>query len=68
MSLPASVDAVEPDVATAPAPVPQAGQVDEERCSTPDLCMRRILGLPTGAPTATETSASVSSTSMRSSP
>jgi hypothetical protein len=62
VSPPASVDAVEPDLATAPAPVaaqPPAGALpsDEASCSTPDLCMRRLLGLPTGRPTATETSA-----------
>jgi hypothetical protein len=54
---PASVDAVEPDLATAPAPVAELRPVDEDRCSTPDLCMRRLLGLPVGGATATETSA-----------
>ena len=58
----ASVDAVEPDLATVPAPAAGPRALEEpapaaESCSTPDLCMRRLLGLPTGAPTATETSA-----------
>ncbi len=57
VTLPASVDAVEPDLAAVPAPVAEARPVAEERCSTPDLCMRRLLGLPAGGRTATETSA-----------
>lgn len=59
---PASVDAVQPDLATAPAPVAsdrasESAAPAAETCSTPDLCMRRLLGLPTGGATATETSA-----------
>ena len=59
---PASVDVVEPDLATVPAPATGPRSLEEagsaaETCSTPDLCMRRLLGLPTGGPTATETSA-----------
>ncbi|MGV3759340.1 MAG: hypothetical protein ACO1PW_07315 [Actinomycetota bacterium] len=48
---------MEPDLAAVPAPVAEARPVAEERCSTPDLCMRRLLGLPAGGRTATETSA-----------
>lgn len=59
---PASVSAVEPDLATVPAPAagPRSSvgaAPAEPTCSTPDLCMRRLLGLPTAGATATETSA-----------
>lgn len=59
---PASVDAVEPDLATVPAPSagPRSFEEAAPRAgarSALDLCMRRLLGLPTGPRTATETSA-----------
>src|SRR5690606_34389440 len=51
---------VEPDLATAPAasgPAAAPAAPDTARWSTADLCVRRVLGLPVDAPTASETSA-----------